>query len=355
MKTRFSLMACAIAVLFALTVIACGDDDDGSAESSGENSGGAVEDGGISVEPRTIGVVNAIGAADIEAKINKLYEEAGRELGWEIKIIDGAGDPGKMVQAAQSLVNQNVDALLTTSIESAALRGPLLQAKSKGIPTISTNGGTIPSPDLFTAQYEEDEYKMGSQLAEWANEQGGEQKIANLQSTLASSAVDRDKAWHDVFPDSAFAAEQQVDPTQAETSTQSKLNDMLTAHPDVTLVHAVYDDMTSPAAKIVTSKNSDAVVVSYFHNDAKEPALRDPESPLVALSDNNLAHTGAVALDQLLRHFELGEDIDPEALEKNPLTYRVVTKENVDENPPFEPSEVLAPFLEQWAKEYPAE
>jgi len=95
-------------------------------------------------------------------------------------------------------------------------------------------------------------------------------------------------------------------------------------------------------------------VYSYFNIGPTRELLLEESSALEALSDTDLSHTGAVAMNQLLQHFENGTEIDPDALQSEPLTYRVVTKETAAKEPPFDNAKVLAPYLERWEEEFPA-
>jgi ABC-type sugar transport system substrate-binding protein len=351
-----------VLTIFAVVGLAvaagCGSDDSSTTTNAAESSSAAsTTSGGIKVDPRTIGVVNLVRQSPAEDKIDKLYEQMGKTLGWDVKVVDGAGDPQKIARAVQNFVNTKVDAIITTSTEAAIIRSQLRAAKQKGIPVISTNGGTTKSPDLFTAQYEEDEYKMGKQLADQMKQDQPNPKIANLKTKIAISGVLRDKALHAVFPKSAFVAEQEVDLTNPVVSTQKILNDILTAHPDTTAVAAVYDNMSQASATTIRSKKSDAKLYNYFTTEQNVKNLQG-DTALQAVSDVNLPHTGAVAFDQLLAKFQKDTPIDPNALTKNPLTYEVVTRDNIDEKlggkaEVFPNAEILKPFIAKWSKEYP--
>jgi ABC-type sugar transport system substrate-binding protein len=360
MRTWVTPAAC-VAVL-ALGASACGssDDEGGSntnAASTGQSSGSSASSTPtIKLDKKTIGVVNLVRQSPAEDKIDQLYEKAGKAMGWDIKIVDGAGDPQKIATAAQNFVNQNVDALITTSTDAAAVRGALNAAKKKDIPTISTNGGTAPS-DLFTAKYEEDETLMGQQLAEYIKQKQPDAKIGNLKTNLAISGVQRDQAFHKVFPKSAFAAEQNVDLSNPVVNTQKTLNDMLTAHPDINAVHAVFDNMAQAAITTIRSKDSDAKLYTYFTTANNVKNLRN-QTALAAVSDVNLPKTGAVALDQLVNFFQKKTPIDPDALQKDKLTYDIVDRDNVqqkvgDRDERYSVDEILAPYLKKWAQEYP--
>jgi len=352
-----------LAVLVGLMCVVLAGCGGGGSDSSGGNEASAnaekAEKGvsaaatGIKTKPETIGVVNLVKAAPIEANTDELLVQAGKALGWNVKVVDGAGDPQKILSAAQNFVNENVDALITTSTEASVLTGALEAAKEKGIPTISINGGTTPSP-LFTAQYEEDEVKMATQLAEYIKETVEDPQIANLQTTAATSGNIRDETFHEIFPKSAFAAEGQITQADPSAETTKLLTSMLTAHPDINVVNAVYDTEAAAASEVVATEGSEAKVYSYFNIGPTRELLLEESSALEALSDTDLSHTGAVAMNQLLQHFENGTEIEPDALQSEPLTYRVVTKETAAKEPPFDNAKVLAPYLERWEEEFPA-
>lgn len=349
MSWKRALAALAIFALSA-ALVACGDD-----EESEEASAAAEAAGEINVEPRTIGVVNLVRQSPAEDKIDRFFEATGDALGWEFDIVDGGGDPAKIARAVQNFVNQGVDAIITTSTEAAIIRGQLRAAADKDIPVIATNGGTTPS-DLFTAQYEEDEYKMGQLLAEYMAETIEDPKIANLKTSIAYSGVIRDEALKEQFSGEEIVAEQEIDLTNPVVDTENVLNSMLTANPDINAVWAVYDNMSQAAVSTIESKRSDAKLYNFFTTEQNVKNLR-ADTPLEAVADVNLPHTGGVAVDQLLAYFENGEKIDPDALEENPLTYEVVTRENVDEllgdrEELFPNEDILEPFLEKWSQEY---
>lgn len=358
MSSKWKIVGALVALALALALAACGGSGGGSEELADLSATQLAKKAApnIEVEPRTVGVVNLVRQSPAEDKIDRFYDAVAEALGWNIEIVDGAGNPTKIATAVQTFLNKGVDAVITTSTDAAVIRKQLLEAKSKDIPVISTNGGTTPS-SLFTAQYEEDEYKMGKVLADYMKETVDEPKIANLATSIAYSGVLRNKALHDAFPNEVVA-ESEVDLTNPVVDTQNKLSSMLTAHPDINAVWAVYDNMSQASIKTIQQKNSDAKLYNFFTTPTNVKNLREPTA-LEAVSDVDLPHTGGVAIEQLLEHFERGAPIDPDALKKNPLTYKVVTRDNLrelvgDRNSLFPNSEILKPFLSQWEEEYPA-
>ncbi|MCW2985359.1 MAG: rbsB [Conexibacter sp.] len=354
-------LATAAACSLTLTMAACGSDDEGGSATvaSGSTAATAAAPAApIKVDKKTIGIVNLVRQSPAEDKIDQLYLAAGKALGWDVKIVDGAGDPQKIATAAQNFVNQGVDALITTSTDAAAIRGALNAAKAKEIPTISTNGGTTKSP-LFTAQFEEDEPLLGRQLAQQIAKDDSSPQVGSLVTDIAISGPERYNELPAVLGKSAVVSEQKVDLTNPVVNTQKTLTDMLTAKPGIKEVAAVYDNMAQAAITTIRSKGSKAKLYTYYTTPNNVKNLRG-NTALAALSDVDAPKTGAVAFDQLLEYFQKKTAIDPNALQTgdNKLTYNVVTKDNVDQllgsrDEQYTVTQILAPFLKKWAAEYP--
>ncbi|MCW3012330.1 MAG: periplasmic binding protein/LacI transcriptional regulator, partial [Solirubrobacterales bacterium] len=308
--------------------------------------------------PRTIGVVDLIRQSPIDDKTDTLIEKAGKELGWTIKVVDGAGDPQKIASAAQNFVNQGVDGLILTSVDANLVRKQLTQAKEKKIPVIHVASGTEDS-DLWDAAYAEDETKMASTLVQHIIDTTPNAKVLSLKTALNFAGVVREKAVNDTIKASGGKAEiagtAEVDLTNPVVNSQKATTDLLTAHPDATSIHAVFDNMAQATVTAVKLKRSKASVYSYFTTDQNVKNLRE-DTALKAVMDVDLAKTGAVAIDQLLAFFEKQTPIDPDAMDKDPLEYKVIDKAAVEaiggDGDPFPIDKTLAPFLEKWGTEY---
>lgn len=345
-----ALLVCLVGVLAA-----CGSDDDSDAE--GTTSETAAE---ISVQPRKIGVVDLIRQSPIDDKTDTLIEQAGKELGWDVQVQDAAGDPAKVASAADAFVNQGVDALILVSVDANLVRKQLQRARQAGIPTIHTTSGTQES-DLWDAAYSEDETRMATELVQHIVETVPDTKLIDLKTTLNHAGSERADAVVQTIADSPGAeivGDSDVDLTNPAVNTQKDLTALLQANPDANAVHAVFDNMAQAAANTVKTQRSDAKVYSYFTTENNIELLKN--GGLAAVMDNDLAKAGAVAIDELLGYFEKDDPIDPDAMDKpdNSLTYRVITKEDIEEiggdGDPFPISESLDPFLQKWAEEYPA-
>ena len=364
MKLRSGRREAALALsLTALATLAAGCGSSNSSSSSASapaasTASSTAPAAAAKVKPKTIGVVDLIRQSPIDDKTDRLIEQAGKELGWTIKVTDGGGDPQKIASATQAYVNEGVDGLILTSVDANLVRKQLTEAKAKKIPVIHTNSGTADST-LWDAAYQEDETKMASTLVQYIVDKTPSAKILDLKTALNFAGVVREKAVQDTVKASggkaAVVGSAAVDLTNPVVNSQKDTTDLLTAHPDATSIHAVFDNMAQAAVTAVKLKRSKAKVYSYFTTDQNIKNLRG-NTALDAVMDVDLAKTGAVAIDQLLALFEKQTPIDPKAMDKTPLVYKVIDKAALAKiggsGDPFPIESTLAPFRAKWAKEY---
>src|SRR4051794_26067839 len=111
--------------LFALSfgVAACGSSDNSSSTTASStvastSSNATVANSGSKVDlpVKTIGHLNVTRADPAAAAFEKSTEDAVKALGWKFVGVDAAGDPTKMAQGMQELVNQHVDAITSDAI-----------------------------------------------------------------------------------------------------------------------------------------------------------------------------------------------------------------------------------------------
>lgn len=192
---------------------------------------------------------------------------------------------------------------------------------------------------------------MGSTVAQYILAHIPNAKIADLQTSLNYSGVAREAGFRQVINASGgkaqIVAAEQVDTSNVVASTTSVVTDILTAHPDVNVVFAVFDSMAASAASALRQKGSSAELFTNFTTPSNLALMEKHE--LAGVADSNLALTPIVAIDQFLSHTTKGTAFDPNAVaEAGGLQYRVVT--SPDET--FNSAATLAPFLKKWQSEY---
>jgi ribose transport system substrate-binding protein len=158
----------------ALTIAACGSDDDGEATTDGNEESATTD---ADEDTATTEADGATGSLDeFNAKVEALVSEASAEqtqvpptegpplaedvsvfiipcamvaqgcadsalaaeeaaeaAGWDVTFIDPAGDPTAMNNAVTQAVSQGADAIITTAIDGPTLAGPLAEAREAGI------------------------------------------------------------------------------------------------------------------------------------------------------------------------------------------------------------------------------
>jgi ABC-type sugar transport system substrate-binding protein len=345
-------------VLIAVLVTACGGSSSSSSSESAASTGEAPasESGSsaINVEPKTIGVIEIIGkASPVEGVTHEVVSKACEALNYTCEFAEGGGDPQKILTAATNFVNSGVDGILTYSMEASIMAPALKDAASKGIPSVNCEGESLPS-DLWTAEYVENGHQLAAPLIKQLEKEMSpeEMQIAVLNATTTVSGKTRADAFREAFPSSAFVADQSVDQTDPSGNTISTLTPMLQANPGINVVYPVFDNMVQGAEVTLKKQNSDAKLYSYYYETTTQPLLLSKEAALQAVGDSDLSKTCAIGMDQLVKHFQTNAPLSKTALKENPLTYRVVDKENAAETEPFTAEGMIEPFIKNWEKEY---
>jgi ABC-type sugar transport system substrate-binding protein len=257
----------------------------------------------------------------------------------------------KAETAVMGFVNQHVDMIIDTSVDSAPIRVGLQAAKAANIPVIELAAGNAPSP-LFTAMYNENETTMGQILAQYIVNHVPNAQIGDLATNLNYAGVLRENAVKAVVAASGgkakIAQDQQVDLTNPVINTEKTLTDELTASPNINAVYAVFDNMAAAAASTIHTKGSHAKLFTYFTSASNLQLMRNGE--IAAVADANLPFGAVVAYDQFLHHLKSGTPFDPNALQKaGGLSYRVVSTPNQV----FSNTATIQPYLSKWAALYP--
>lgn len=343
----------------ALVVVigACGS----SSSSSSSGASGAAGSGSstqttasgvkICAPKKTVGIVDLIAESPIDFKTDQGAQLAATDLGWKYNFVDAAGDVTKAETAIQGFVNQHVDLIIDTSVDSAPIRVGLQAAKAAGIPVVELAAGNTPSP-LFTAMYNENETTMGKILAQYIVDHVPSAQIGDLSTNLNYAGVLRENAVKAVVAASGgkakIAQDQQVDLTNPVVNTTKTLTDELTAAPNINAVYAVFDNMAAAAASVIHQKGGKAKLFTYFTSPSNLSLMKNGE--IAAVADANLPFGAVIAFDQYLKHLKTGAAFDPNALQTaGGLSYRVVTSPNEV----FTNTTTIAPYLTQWAKLYP--
>jgi ABC-type sugar transport system substrate-binding protein len=308
------------------------------------------------LKPRKIGYISFAEAAPAEERAAVAAEAAGTALGWDVKVRDAGGSTAKVGAAIQAFANEKVEGLMIASIGVEFNQRAAEQLKAAGAP-IFVVAGEIPKNPIYAGQYSEDEHEMGKILAEKMVEDYPEgAKIGDLTLSVSPATQTRERALQEVVKGSENAeivASSPFDLENPVVSTQEAVSNMLLAHPDINAIWSVTDLNTSPSVAAIETKRSDAHVYSYFSDPSTVEEMY--AGAPISVVDLNLAVTSLTAMEQLVNFYENEEPIDPNALTKEALEYKIVDAENL---PPegteiYPLAETLKPYSEKWAKEFP--
>ena len=102
------------------------------------------------------------------------FEAAAAEKGWDVNVIDTAGDVAAVISRLEDSVTQNVDAIVI-NVDPAQVHVGLLAAQEAGIPVVGMDAGSDP---LIAANVTSNGYAMAAETSVYvANRIGGEGKV----------------------------------------------------------------------------------------------------------------------------------------------------------------------------------
>jgi simple sugar transport system substrate-binding protein len=136
------VLAALLVLGLAVFVAACGGDDD--EEASQKKDDVSLTQG----RDLTIAVITHGEGDTFWAVAKKGAEQAGKDMGVEVKYSESANDPQKHAQLIDSAVTEKVDGIATSVPNADALSDPLKKAVDAGIPIVTLNSGQSDSADL---------------------------------------------------------------------------------------------------------------------------------------------------------------------------------------------------------------
>jgi simple sugar transport system substrate-binding protein len=308
--------------------VATGCGSSGNSSSSGSGSGGSGGGSG-KLEKKTIGIFASQGPAEIQTRVINATKEGAKALGWDVKVVDGLGDPAKMQAGMQSLVDSNVDAIIGVFLEPPPVEQALRAAADKKIPVLAVGFVGTPSPyvkESFTADEGENSKLLSARMAK---DLGAGAEVGELRLPQFYGVGIRNK----VFADEAKAkglkivGSHDVDLINIFDDSTKAGKDMLNAHPNIKGFFSCCDFGGSALAPAIQAAKSNAVTYSFFAIPSVLPLIREGK---VIVVENDNGKEGLMALDQLAANFADGTPISAkQALTEDPIKREIVDKTNV--------------------------
>ena len=311
MKLRASLLATAAIAIGALSPIAA-----------------------AAQEVEKIGLAVANLQADYFNQIKLGVEAYAEELGIEVVTVDAKGDSATQVSQVQDLLAQGIDAFIYIPAGAAAATVPTRLARQEGIPVVNVDrnsdgepGDTFIATDNATSAYEVCKHIIG--LAGGA----GEMLIVHGQKGTTPE-VERMKGCQqaiDENPGVELVAQQWSEQwSQAEGLNITQ--NLLQAHPDVTIIFAQADALALGAAQAIKVSGAEQrIYLGGFDGDTTAlPVLA--EGGFDATATQQVRGIGRLAVDSAIK-LAAGEEVPAEQLLPGFLTTPENAPEFVAEHP----------------------
>lgn len=164
----------AIAILaIALIAAGCGGDD-----SDDDNGGGKAEEVNLTQgRGVTIAVVTHGAGDSFWAVAKRGAEQAGKDLGVNVKYSESNNDPQKQAQLIDAAVTEKVNGLAVSAPNPDAIKGSVQKAVKAGIPVITLNSGAEDFQDLGAITHVGQTESLAGEAAGKRLAQGGAKKL----------------------------------------------------------------------------------------------------------------------------------------------------------------------------------
>ncbi len=343
------LVIVAVGCSLLIAAVGCG-----SSGTTSSTSGG--------VKARTIGYVDVLAAGAMQKRWYDYFVKGADKLGWKVKLADAAGDPSVALTDAENFINQGVDALAVSCVETGGLRAALDDAKAKNIPIVAVGCAEPPPTDAWSGVYAEDDPGLAKTLAKFVVQNlGAGSEVGILSDAALLVGRERTDLITSELKNAGInvVATTVIPETDIVHSSTVGTADILNGHPNVKAIICVFDWSAGPAIAAIqqAGKTSSVNVYSFYADQVNLPLMIKPGSPLKGLVDGPVEQVSLVALDQLLAHFQNGSKIDPNAAKSLNVNFTVFTP---DQHPdltanyvgPWSLDKYGKPFFDKWNKTY---
>jgi simple sugar transport system substrate-binding protein len=250
------LLAVMLVVGLAAFVTACGGDDDDGGSEKGDDV--ALTQG----RDLTIAVITHGSADSFWAVAKKGAEQAGKDMGVEVKYSESANDPQKQAQLIDAAVTEKVDGIAASAPNPDALKDPLAKAADAGIPIITLNSGQGDSAALGAITHVgQDESVAGEAAGKRLAEAGGKKLLCVVHEQGNIGLEERCKGAREGF--GGEVENLQVKGVEDVSTTLTEIQSKLESDDSVDSVLALNPDIAVAARDAVQGANSDAKVATF--------------------------------------------------------------------------------------------
>ena len=279
--------------------------------------------GASAEEVKKIGLAVPNLQADFFNQIKLGVENYAGSKGIEVIVVDAKNDTATQVSQVQDLLTQGIDAFIYIPAGAAAAAVPTRLAREAGIPVINVDRVPEGEPgDTFIGgEGVESSYAVCSHVIEKAGGKGSMVIIHGQKGTTPE--VDRSNGCMRAIgehPDVTLVDEQWSNMWSADEGFSITQN-MLTAHPEITMIFGQADGLAMGAAKAVDVAGlSDKVVIGGYDGDGGAlEYLAKCSGPFVVTATQSTRNMGVLAVDSALA-VAAGQDVPASQVSNAVLT-----------------------------------
>jgi simple sugar transport system substrate-binding protein len=256
MRRVLHIVLTALLVLgLAVFAAACGDDDDDGG--SGKDDVSLTQGGDL-----TIAVITHGSGDSFWAVAKKGAEQAGEDMGVNVKYQESANDPQKQAQLIDAAVTEKVDGIAVSAPNPDAIKDPLQKAVDAGIPVITLNSGQADSADLGAITHVgQDETIAGEAAGQKLAEGGGGKLLCIVHEQGNIGLEQRCEGAKQGF--GGDVENLQVKGVEDVSTTQTEIQSKLESDQDISAVLSLNPDIAVAARDAKVAANSEAKVATF--------------------------------------------------------------------------------------------
>lgn len=253
--------------------------------------------------------------------------QAALQPGDELIIQDAQGDQNKQMNDVTDMINQGVDVIAISAINSEGVKATLEEAQKAGIPVIAFNTG-VKNPELVKSTVVSDNVAAGKLCAEaLAKALNGKGKVVEVTYSTTEVCKDRQDGFEAEiakYPDIEIIQKKDVEKAKADYS-QPVMVDFMNANPVIDGVFTINDPTARGAIAALkeAGRLDKTKVVSIDGSDEGKGFIRAGE--LVASAAQDPAKIGQTTVE-LAYKILAGESVDSKVV----VPMSIIDKDNVD-------------------------
>lgn len=210
MKQKVTATILAALCAAGMVLGGCGSSETTESSAAAESASGTVSDSVASADGETkkIALLTAMGSSESWQSRIEMAISLGAEAGYEVTNIDCDGNASTQAQQIESCIESGYDAIIISPADVSAILTAVEKATEAGVPVVSTEGVFEGASACVTIPEYDSAYYMGTQAAEWLNENWPEKtelNVMDMNYEFLENCIERNTGFMDGLQDNANA------------------------------------------------------------------------------------------------------------------------------------------------------